>query len=678
MKSIRTKMILVVCLLIGSLLLIVGGTVTVMMYKSSIASLEKTMTETASVSAELIYESLLTYEAVAKEMGSIARLSSADVPLAEKTSIVNDRIKQYGFLAGNIADPSGKGVLYDIDIADRDYFIAGMKGETTISNVLLSRSLNKYTLIVAAPLWQDGVPNTKVVGVVYFNVDAAKLSDITNKISVGETGGAYMLDRDNFTIAHKNPQLVLDRDNTIENLKTDPQLESLVALESQMTAGKSGFGIYSYNGVRKLIAFAPVETGQGWSIAVNAELNEFLQSTYTAIIVTAVLVALAILIGIVASVMLANSITNPIIEIKAAAVKMAEGDYDVDVSYKSNDELGSLAQSMRGMIDMTKSVILDLTRGLDEISGGNFNISPRVEYIGVFEKIKFAMVKIICDLSGTLSQIQQATDQVASGSEQVASGSQALAQGATEQASSIEELSASISEVSQQIISNAKNTSSTKTLAEKAGADIDTSNRQMAEMIDAMTEISVSSSKISKIIKTIEDIAFQTNILALNAAVEAARAGEAGKGFAVVADEVRSLATKSSDAAKQTNLLIDGSVKSVESGVKIANDTASSLSEVVTGANQIVELIAKISDASTEQSMAISQINLGIEQISAVVQTNSATSEQSAAASEELNGQANIMKGLVSKFKLKSSELSLDQTDPARGSEFDFETTSKY
>lgn len=681
MKSIRTKMILVVCLLIASLLLIVGGTVTVMMYQSSITSLEKTMGETANVAAELVYESMLTYEAAAQEIGATARLSDPDISISEKKKIINERIKQYGFLAGNIADTKGKGVLYDIDIADRDYFIAGMKGEATISNVLLSRSLNKYVLIVAAPLWQGGVPNSEVVGVIYFNVDAVKLSDVTNKINVGDTGSAYMLDKDNYTIAHQDSQRVTGRDNTRENFKTNPKLESLNKIENKMTAGESGFGIYSYDGVKKLLAFAPVQTGQGWSIAVNAELNEFLQSTFVAIYVTIGLVVLSIIIGIVASVLLANSITNPVVEIEAAAVKMAMGDYDVTVSYKSNDELGSLAQSMREMIDMTKSVLSDLSRGLDEISRGNFDIAPAVEYVGVFEKIKLAMVKIIFDLSGTMSQIKSATDQVASGSEQVASGSQALAQGATEQASSIEELSASINEVSQQIMSNAKNTSSARSLAGKVGAEIDTSNRQMSEMIDAMTEISVSSSKISKIIKTIEDIAFQTNILALNAAVEAARAGEAGKGFAVVADEVRNLANKSSDAAKQTNLLIDGSVKSVENGVEIANSTAASLSGVVTGANQIVELIAKISDASDEQSTAISQINLGIEQISSVVQTNSATSEESAAASEELNGQASIMKGLVGKFQLKSDGIGLEAPldfEQSASAQYDYENTSKY
>lgn len=334
---------------------------------------------------------------------------------------------------------------------------------------------------------------------------------------------------------------------------------------------------------------------------------------------------------------------------------MADGDYDVHIDYQSKDEVGSLAASMRRMMTNTNEIILDTVRGLEEIAKGNFDIEPQAQFVGVFKGIETALVKITTDLSYTISQIIISSDQVSGGANQVSDGAQALAQGATEQASSVQELSASINDVLTQIKENAANATMAGDVVNSVDKTIHTGNEHMIEMMSAMEEISASSTEISKIIKTIEDIAFQTNILALNAAVEAARAGAAGKGFAVVADEVRNLATKSSEAAKQTGVLIEDSVQSVENGVKIATTTSHSLSEVVTGAKEITTLIAKISQASAEQADYISEINLGVEQISAVVQSNSATSEESAAASEELNGQADMMKQLVTKFKLKNS-----------------------
>ena len=651
-KSIKTKMVVVICLLVSLSLSIVGGTVCVLMYQSSIGSLEQTMTETAAVSADLIYEYLETFRAVTTETGLTARLSNEDVTMADKKIIMNEKVARYGFLSGNIVDLSGKGLLSNESIADTGHFKAALNGETSISNVIYNDALKQYIITVAAPLWADGKSGTRVVGAVYFNLDASMLSDVTNKISIGKTGSTYMLDAENYTIAHKNIELVQQRDNTLDALPSTPALAPLVALEARMKNGENGFGIYEYGGVKKILAFAPVVTGQGWSVAVNAELNEFIQSTIIAIIITIIFVIASIIIGIIVSFVLSNAITKPIIQIQKAALNMAKGDYDVQLTHKSNDELGNLSDSMRQMVSTTKAIILDTSRGLYEISIGNFDIAPRVEYIGVFKGIEDAMKQIIFGLSDTMQQIIIASEQVSSGSDQVSSGAQALAQGATEQASSVQQLAASINEIDQQVRSNAENAQNANIVADTVSQNIEASNRQMTNLMSAMTEISQSSTEISKIIKAVEDIAFQTNILALNAAVEAARAGAAGKGFAVVADEVRNLATKSSEAAKQTNSLIEGSVNSVRNGSQIANDTAKSLTEVVSGSKEITELITKIAAASREQTASISEINIGVEQISAVVQTNSATSEQSAAASEELSGQASMMNQLISKFKL--------------------------
>lgn len=287
---------------------------------------------------------------------------------------------------------------------------------------------------------------------------------------------------------------------------------------------------------------------------------------------------------------------------------------------------------------------------------GDLTVASDVEYAGDYRELKESMQYILSAFNETLGQINQVADQVSSGSGQVSSGAQMLAQGAAEQASSIEELSAAINEIAEKITVNAEYAANASRSVHDVGSEISKSNRQMQDMIAAMSQINLSSGQIRKIIKTIEDIAFQTNILALNAAVEAARAGTAGKGFSVVADEVRNLASKSADAAKNTTALIENSMRQVENGTKIANETAVSLQKVVESTTTVFETVEKISSATKQQAESIGQVTQGIEQISGVVQTNSATAEESAAESEELSGQAEFLKQLTGRFRLANRD----------------------
>ncbi|WP_343347692.1 methyl-accepting chemotaxis protein [Terrisporobacter petrolearius] len=358
----------------------------------------------------------------------------------------------------------------------------------------------------------------------------------------------------------------------------------------------------------------------------------------------------AILIGIY----ITRKIRQPIEELEIAANKMSLGDFDIEIDYESEDELGSLSNSMISMSNTIKAMIDDVVNVLKEIASGNFDVEPKVEYIGVFNNIEKSLDHITNELSDTMSQINVASDQVQSASDQVASGAQMLSQGTTEQAGSIEELSATIAEISNQVKETAKNAQEANVLYTDAGREVKDGNEKMKNMIVAMDEISSTSNEIGRIIKTIDDIAFQTNILALNAAVEAARAGEAGKGFAVVADEVRNLAEKSAQAAKNTSSLIENSINAVENGTSIVDNTSQSLQRILDKTNKVVSLLDRIAKGSEEESDAINQVTLGLEQISAVVQTNSATSEESAAASEELSGQAQILKSLIDDFNLKN------------------------
>lgn len=376
----------------------------------------------------------------------------------------------------------------------------------------------------------------------------------------------------------------------------------------------------------------------------------------TFIFIMVVIILLAITISVIVSLKITKSVTRPLGELTNAARNLACGNLSVDISYTANDEIGEVSSSMRSTVSTLQVYIGEISRLLESLSSGQLDVNIETEFLGDFAQIDSSLRRSFANLNHTLSQINQSSDQVASGSDQVASGAQALSQGATEQASSVEELAATINEISQQVKDTSANAISARQQTDATGAQITTCNEQMQEMIQAISEISQKSTEIGKIIKTIEDIAFQTNILALNAAVEAARAGAAGKGFAVVADEVRNLASKSAEASKNTAVLIEGSIHAVEKGTHIATETAQTLVQVVQGAQQVVAVVTKITDATTNQASSIAQVTQGIDQISNVVQTNSATAEQSAAASEELSGQAQILKNLVGQFQLKNDD----------------------
>lgn len=372
-------------------------------------------------------------------------------------------------------------------------------------------------------------------------------------------------------------------------------------------------------------------------------------------IITSVSVSLStVIIGCFICFYITRAIKNPIKEIETAANKMAKGDFDIEINYKSKDELGMLSESMNIMSNKIKEIVMDTVRVLESISNGNFNITQGVSYIGVFESIENSIVKITKDLSETMNQINFAAQEVQLASEQVSTGAQILAQGATEQSSAIEELSVTIEDIAVKAKDTARNAKEVNKLSLNAGKEVKDGNDKMKKMIDAMKEITSTSNEIKRIIKTIDDIAFQTNILSLNAAVEASRAGVAGKGFAVVADEVRSLATKSAEAANDTAKLIENSICAVNNGTEIVDTTAKSLQQIIDTTNNTIILVDKIAKASEEQSKSINEITIGVNQISEVVQNNSATSEESAAASEELNGQAHNLKSLIENFDLKS------------------------
>ncbi len=372
-----------------------------------------------------------------------------------------------------------------------------------------------------------------------------------------------------------------------------------------------------------------------------------------AIAITICIFVIAIVVIVIFINVLIQQIVVPVRALEHAATLVAQGNLDTEVDYHSEDEIGLLSNSIRTLISVLKNIINDVDYLLDQMAGGNFTVHTQAEkdYVGTFNSLLGSLRKLKNRLSETLQQIDISADQVNSGGGQVSSGAQALAQGATEQASSVQELADTIKDISVKIEATADHAKTAKAENIQSHELIQVCSGHMDELMNAMSAINEKSKEISKVIKTIEDIAFQTNILALNAAVEAARAGSAGKGFAVVADEVRNLATKSQEASKSSAALIEETVKAVEDGSRLSDETEKALQNVVDSAKKILDAVSLISDATEEQSLAVSQVTIGIDQISSVVQTNSATAEESAAASEELSSQASILKSLVGQFR---------------------------
>lgn len=628
-------------------LIAVGAASSALSYRSTVATVDQMMRETAVLAAQRIEQEPTAYKNVAMDTGCIPQLSDSGISLEEKRAIIDERVAMHGFRRGNIIGADGRSIFDGNDYSDREYVRQAMQGNVYVSEPLISKITGELSIMVAAPLYEGGRSSGRIVGVVYFVPQETFLNDIVSSIQIGDNCRAYMINKSGDTIADITLDTITTQ-NIEREAQNDPALKSRADLHAAMRQGGNGFGSIKAEDGPRFLAYAPVGGTDGWSLAVASPKANYLADTYFGILISVLVIVVSILASIVVAVKLSSNISVPMRACAQRMKQLVEGDLKSPAPEATGqDETAELTRSTAAMVTGLNTIINDIDYLLGEMANKNFDIqSPhRDAYVGGFQSILMSMRTLKVELSGTMRQIESAAGQVSSASDQVSTGAQMLSQGSVEQAATINDISTS-----------AEKTSAAAEEAGRfvglAGAQLGTSVEHVKSLNAAMERISSSSEEISKIIAAIENIAFQTNILALNAAVEAARAGSAGKGFAVVADEVRNLASKSDEAAKATKELIESSIASVSEGSQAVTRVTESLERTSELAGNVSVQMNTVVEAVENQTTALAQVTEGIDQISSVVQTNSATAQESAAASEELSAEASSLKQLVDGFTL--------------------------
>lgn len=648
MKSIKSKIqiSMLSVVLVGSVLI---GVITALLNASGIDdTMTKTLGPATQMAADAVEWRMNNYWTALQEAAASDIFRESEPTAPELVPVRDEIASRNGFLYTGKIDADGFSST-GYNYAGEDYFQqCKATGEPYISDIM--NDGQQLIFLLEVPIIIDG----QFEGVVYGGIDADFLSDIVVNLSMGSDGVAYILDKKGNVIGHRERSLVEEGSNMIEAARTDSGVADVAAVNQRMIQGETGFGSYNFYGDNKLVGYAPIGGNQEWSIAIETSQREFKSTLDRSIMLTLLVVILVVIATFPVAVKVGRSISGPIAACITRLEKLADGDLQTPMPVvKSKDETAELAKALGETVGRLNDMVQDVSHHLSKMGQGDFRENITRTYWGDFVAIEKSIKAIHSSLKDTLFQISQSAGTVADSAGEVSNGAQSLSQGATEQAGAVRELSATVMSIAENAKQTAKAAEEAGIFVNQAGAQLGISVDYVKELNTAMEKISNSSTEISKIIDTIENIAFQTNILALNAAVEAARAGTAGKGFAVVSDEVRNLASKSDEAAKATKELIESSIAAVMEGDQVVGKVTESLDKTNSIAENVTTKMNAVVEAVESQTTAISQVTKGIDQISAVVQNTSATSEKSAATSRELSDQSLLMNNLVRKFRLK-------------------------
>ena len=549
------------------------------------------------------------------------------------------------------------------DITQRVWYqlVVENPGTSILTPVYADASTGNLIVTAATPCTDN---SGNVIGIIGIDLSLDGLTEYFSQIKVGERGYITVYDSAQNIIYHPDSAIIMSNLNDVQHSENMKKL--LENRENSDVVKYQRSGSTYYGGTNFISLYQ-------WSVLACMPASEYMQETTSIFILLLLGFSLCIVITSLICWFRTRALIKPLKAIGVVAENFAKGKLDADISRTSNDEIGDLEETFAATQINLKNIISDIAVVLQGISNKDLTVQTTAEYQGDFLSIRDSLQEIISAMNAVMSQVRASASQVDAGAIQVSNGAQALAQGTTEQASSVQELSATAQEISNKINHTAHQAEVARDQTSAAKASLDKSSQKMQMLVTAMNQIRDTSGQIQGIIKTIDDIAFQTNILALNAAVEAARAGTAGKGFAVVADEVRSLAGKSAEASQTTQELIQASIEAVMRGNELVGETAKNMEETAENASQAMASIVEIAQSSVEEAESVNNITLGLDQISSVVQTNAATAEQSAASSQELSGQASILESLMTQFKLAgtayesttSETLSSETAEPA-------------
>lgn len=652
--SIKAKIQKVVIFAVAVSMVVLGAVTCFLNYYSTVSSLEQSMSEMAVIAADRVEWQITAYKNIIQELGRTARLANDNYTVAQKQEIIDEKVKAYDCIRGKLIGTDGIALVDGTDYSDREYFQKSLKGETYMSSPLISKTDGSISLIISAPVWEGGVPDTKVVGVVFLSLNPDFLNDIVKSIHVSDNSGAYIINNTGTTVAHTTDGMMEAQNNTIANAKTDSSLQVIADLEEKMLAGQSGFGRYTYKGTSKFMSYAPIGNTDGWSIGLNAPVSDFLGDTILGIIITIILAIVFIAVAALYALKIGTSIGTPISKCAERLSRIVDGDLNSPVpEVKSNDEVGILSRSTKEITDGLNLIIGDIGYLLEQMAGGDFTVVSKAseKYVGDYSSILISVKGIKEQLGSMLASIQESAGQVSLGSSQMADSAQALAEGATDQAGAVEELTATIESVTEIARSSAETAEATLAAVEDAVIQAKSGGKAMEDLAGAMENITSTSQEIRNIITTIEDIASQTNLLSLNASIEAARAGEAGRGFAVVAEQIGKLASDSAKSAMDTRELIAKVLDEIEKGNQMTGKTSSIFDHVTNDMQNVSGKARESSQASDQQAQLLEQVEKGVEQISIVVQSNSASAQETSATSEELSAQAETMNQIVTQLR---------------------------
>lgn len=637
----------------GKMQLIIGGIVLVAMiavgiissqfsYKSTMKVVSDSMTTSTMLASDEISSRIADYMNIASATGVDAVLTSGASD-AVKSERIDKLAEIYGFTSGNVLSDKGISLKDGTDFSERDYVIQALEGNVNVSDITLSKYTNTYGFSVAAPLVSD---SGRIIGVVYYRMDVDFIKAITSSINISSHSYAYIVDGDGMVIVHPDESLITE-------LNVANQSGALGSIGKRLVAGETGEGTYSYNNQTIMCGYAPLTGTNGWSIVIAAPESDFSQVINEANDKLYIIIAALAIVAMIAGGLYAGAIAGSITKVKDSLEKVAIGDFSEKLRKSSKkDEIGVLINSTYSLQETLKGIIGETGRILGAMAEYNLTSDSMKEYPGEFNNIACAVNDINIILRQLISEVKESANCVGVGARELADAAESLSQGTVAQANSIQVVAGEVEDIAARIENTSGNEATVNNKLNLLDTQIKTGNTEMEALLNAVKEVEAMSNDISKIVGTIDSIAFQTNILALNAAVEAASAGEHGKGFAVVADEIGSLATKCSDSSKQTEELINKCIERIEVAKSSADTTFDCLTGVVSNSDEISSAFVQINADTNKLTSDSANIKREVNNIADIIQNNTAASEQTAAASETLSEQAANLNELIMQFRL--------------------------